>query len=74
MVQAQQEGSEGGGVKITLIFLVMLMGGCSSSYDAHQIQKISKLCGGVDKISSMWLSVDVARAYCMDGKLVTQDD
>ena len=52
----------------------MFLVGCTNNFSGHQIRKIVEICGGHENISEMWKVADVATAYCMDGRLVDQND
>lgn len=59
------------------IFLVVAMiftlSGCAKIYD-YELNRIAEICGGYDKIKSIWVDGTTPRAYCEDGSLVSTKD
>ena len=57
-------------------FTVLLcVTGCGKRtiYD-YELERTAKICGGYDKIKSVWIDLTTVRAYCTDGKMISPED
>lgn len=59
---------------IVASFLALLLSGCCGTIYSYELEDISKKCGGVDKIHSMWVDLTTVRARCINGQMVDSKD
>ena len=60
---------------IFVSMLLLCITGCwkHTIYD-YEIERTAKICGGYDKIKSIWIDLVVVRAYCIDGRMISPED
>lgn len=59
--------------RLTVVLIALLAAGCGKTYD-FELARLAEICGGYDKIKSVWIDLTTARAYCKDGSFVTVKD
>lgn len=52
-----------------LFLLSLLLVGCGE-INTYELKDIIELCGGHEKIHSIWIDTTIVRARCLDGNLV----